>query len=233
MSSGNALNYETYPTGEAEEWLLRIGEAEAEPILVLAPFLEEMNRTRALIVAMMRALAADGFGCWLPDLPGCGESPRPLEGCGWRDWRRASGDAAQLAARRAGRPVHVAAIRGGALLDGAAEARSFWRFAPATGASLVRDLERSSLVGASEQSAGAPILAGYPLAPALIEAIRVATPAECAPLRTLRLDSDRTEADAKLEGPALWRRSEPGFSPALAAALAADLGSWIRQCAAC
>ena len=50
-----------------------------------------------------------------------------------------------------------------------------------------------------------------------------------APLRTVRLATDRAEADAKIEGPALWRRSEPGTSAALAEALAADLDEWSRD----
>ena len=58
-----------------------------------------------------------------------------------------------------------------------------------------------------------------------------ATAAEVAPLRTVRLDTDAQPADLKLDGPALWRRSEPGTSDALAGALAADLADWSRACA--
>ena len=57
---------------------MRIGAADAPPILFVPPLFEEMNRTRALIAAIMRALAARGYGCWLPDLPGTGESLRAL-----------------------------------------------------------------------------------------------------------------------------------------------------------
>ena len=62
-------------------------------------------------------------------------------------------------------------------------------------------------------------------------ALEAATPAHVAPLRTVRLATDRAEADAKLDGPALWRRSEPGNSAELAEALAADLVKWSRICA--
>jgi len=75
-------------------------------------------------------------------------------------------------------------------------------------------------------------LAGYPLSPALLEALRAAVPAAAPLPRTVRLESDRGDADAKLAGPALWRRSEPGTSPELAEALADDFAAWIARCAA-
>lgn len=232
MSGGSALNYDRYPTGKAEEWLLRIGEPSDPPILFVPPLLEEMNRTRALIVGIMRQLAGRGHGCWLIDLPGCGESERPLEACSWAEWRAAAADAGRAVARAAGNAPHVASLRGGVLLDDAIGAASCWRFAPATGRSLVRDLERASLVAAGDQGSDRLELAGYPLAPELIDSFRNAAAAEVAPLRTVRLASDPGDADLKLEGPALWRRSEPGTSPDLAAALAADLTSWTGRCAA-
>ena len=76
--SAAGLAYETYQSQGGPEWMMRIGAAEAPPILFVAPLFEEMNRTRALIVATMRRLAERGFGCWLPDLPGTGESERAL-----------------------------------------------------------------------------------------------------------------------------------------------------------
>ena len=74
--------------------------------------------------------------------------------------------------------------------------------------------------------------AGYAPTDALKAALEQATPAAVQPLRIVRLASDRGEADAKLEGPALWRRSEPGSSTELAEALAADLLRWSRECVA-
>lgn len=232
MSDGTALNYDRYLTGGAVEWLLRIGEPSGPPILFVPPLLEEMNRTRALIVAVMRLLAGRGHGCWLIDLPGSGESERPLETCSWADWQRAAADAGRAVANASGNAPHVASLRGGALLDGAIEAASCWRFAPAAGRSLVRDLERASRVAAGDQSDSRLELAGYALAPELIDPLRDAAPTPVEPLRTVRLASDPGDAELKLEGPALWRRSEPGTSPELAAALAADLTLWTGRCAA-
>jgi pimeloyl-ACP methyl ester carboxylesterase len=231
VSTSSDLRYDRYQTGTADEWLLHIGPLNASPILLLPPLFEELNRTRALMVAVMRSLAAKGHGCWLPDLPGTGESERPLDSLRWHDWRRAVGDCARAVTEIAGAAPAVAAFRGGALLDDAVGASCCWRFAPAAGASLVRDLERSSLVSAKEQRSGLLELAGYPLSPEMLEPLRVADLADRPRLRVLRLASDPGEADHKLSGPALWRRSEPGNSIALATELAGDLDRWVRECA--
>jgi hypothetical protein len=132
-----------------------------------------------------------------------------------------------------GRLAVVASFRGGALLDDTIEARCFWRLAPVPGASLVRDLERSTLVGAADrEQGGSRLLAGYPFSDELLQSLRAAEPQPVSPLRVLRLTTDPADADGKIEGSALWRRSEPGNSPALAAAIAGDLASWVTTCAA-
>jgi hypothetical protein len=132
---------------------------------------------------------------------------------GWDDWA--------AAARAAGEgATATVSVRGGALLDGGAG----WRLAPVEGASLVRDLERAGLVG--EQGG-----AGYAPSPALLDAVRAASPPP-GKARTVRLASERAEADLKLEGPPLWRRSEPQNSPELAAAAAGDILQWVQSCAA-
>lgn len=192
---------------------MRIGSGPA--LLFLPPLFEEMNRTRALIAATMRALAALGFQSWLPDLPGTGESERALEEVSWQDWR----DSAAAAFESAGAVASVS-LRGGALLDEAAPAR--WRFAPATGASLARDLSRAGLM---TEGGG-----GYAPSPALLAGLAEAEPAAGGILRTLRLSTDRGEADLKLEGPPLWRRAEPQNSSELAEAMALDISSWMRSC---
>jgi hypothetical protein len=119
----------------------------------------------------------------------------------------------------------MASVRGACLIDDGGEAAAWWRFAPVTGAALARDLDRASLTGGAEW-------AGYPASPALRDALRGATAADVAPLRTVRLETDAGAADHKVAGPALWRRSEPGSSEALAKVLAADLIAWSRTCAA-
>jgi hypothetical protein len=214
--SGAGLAFVRYRTAASDEWMMRIGDGPA--LLFLPPLFEEMNRTRALLAATMRALAAEGFGCWLPDLPGTGESERALGEISWQDWREAA--AAALAAAGAGATI---AVRGGALLDEAAARR--WRFAPATGASLARDLGRAGLM---TEGGG-----GYAPSDGLVAALAAAEPAGGDDVRTVRLATDRAEADLKLEGPPLWRRAEPQTSPELARAMACDIAQWARQCGAC
>ena len=220
MNSAGGLAYDRYSVNGCDEWLMRIGGQDAPPILFLPPLFEEMNRTRALIAAVMRRLAAEGFGCWLPDLPGTGESERALDECDWGHWAAAL---QSCAARFGGRAV-TAAIRGGCLLDDV-DAAGRWRLAPVDGASLIRDLRRAGLVGGP--------MGGYSLSPKLHEQVEAATPPETARVRTARLESDTAlAADVRLQGPALWRRSEPGSSTELSEAIASDIASWARTCAA-
>jgi len=214
--SGPGLAYVRYRTGGRDEWAMRIGEGPA--LLFVPPLFEELNRTRALLAATMRALAAAGFGCWLPDLPGTGESGRALEDVSWQDWREAA-----AAAFDSARAVASVALRGGALLDDPAPAR--WRFAPASGASLARDLARAGLM---TEGGG-----GYRPSERLLAGMDAAEPAPGTTVRTLRLATDRAEADLKLEGPPLWRRAEPQNSHELAEAMASDISQWARQCGLC
>jgi hypothetical protein len=220
--SEGEIAFETFPGKAGPEWMMRIGEREAPPILFVPPLFEEMNRTRALIAAVIRRLAAMGHGCWLPDLSGTGESLRALGDVHWNDWRHDVTSAAAHVSEKSGKPL-VVALRGGVLLDDAAGGRGWWRFAPADGAALTRDMVRAGLAGVE--------WAGYAPSAELKADLAAATPAAVSPLRIVRLATDRAEADARLDGPALWRRSEPGHSPALAEAMAADIHQWSLQCA--
>lgn len=222
MSSEGELAFETFPGKAGPEWMMRVGAAEASPVLFIPPLFEEMNRTRALIVAIMRDLAARGHGCWLPDLSGTGESLRALGDVTWNDWRHDVTSASAYVSDKAGKPM-VASLRGGALLDDAGDAAGHWRFAPADGAALSRDMVRAGLAGVE--------WAGYAPSDEFKADLAAARPEAVAPLRLVRLATDAQPADAKLAGPALWRRSEPGTSDALAVALAADLHEWSRACA--
>jgi pimeloyl-ACP methyl ester carboxylesterase len=221
--SAGGLRYDRYLVDGRPEWLMRIGPAEGVPLLLVPPLLEEMNRTRALLAAVMRRLAGEGFACTLPDLPGTGESERALDGCSWADWEEAVRSAA--GAIRQGQPLLVASSRGGALIDAVPDA-VHWRFSPVEGRSLLRDLGRSALTGGDGG-------AGYALSAPLSAGLAAASPAEVARCRTVRLATDPKPADAKLDGPALWRRSEPGTSPELAEAIATDILAWARSCANC
>ena len=221
--SAHAFAFARFRSQDRDEWLMRAGRPHARAILFVPPLFEEMNRTRALLAAVMRRLARQGHSCWLLDLGGTGESVAPLSDMSWAGWRHDVTSAAAYIAEQAGRPL-VASLRGGALVDDGASARGWWRLTPVDGAAVARDMARSGLAGGVEW-------AGYAPAPVLKEALEAAKPAPVHPLRTVRLASDAAAADGKLDGPALWRRSEPGTSAALAEAIAEDIKRWSLQCA--
>ena len=217
------LAYLQYRSDGREEWMMRIGAAEAAPVLIVPPLFEEMNRTRALLAAMMRALAARGLGCWLPDLKGTGESEHPLDAVQWGEWRHDVMAAAAHVEQASGKPPLVVSLRGGGLIDDAAAAIGWWRLAPVPGVSLARDMARAGLAGVE--------WAGYAPSAELRGRLEDAAPIDQTPLRTARLASDAGPAHVKLPGPALWRRSEPGTSAELAEAAAADIAAWYPTCA--
>lgn len=212
-------------------------------LLIVSPLFEEMNRTRALLAAIGRRLTERGIGSWLPDLPGAGDSDRPLGAGSWTSWRAAVAAMSEhIAATTDNRP-HVLSIRGGALLDDAARAASHYRVAPiAAGERQLREMLRTRL--AADQERGSPTtlaaldarlsaeiveLGGYPIDPALAADLRAAVVAPVVPLRTAAVGSG--EADRVVDGPPVWRQAEPAAAPALAAAIADDLADWIATCA--
>jgi alpha-beta hydrolase superfamily lysophospholipase len=142
-----------FESGERQEWLMRIGAEDAPAILFAPPLFEEMNRTRALLAGVMRRLAAQGLGCWLPDLSGTGESERDLGEVAWDDWRHDVISAVTHVTEKAGKPL-IASLRGGALLDDGAAGRGWWRFAPVDGLALQRDMVRAGLAGSARALAG-------------------------------------------------------------------------------
>jgi hypothetical protein len=181
-----------------------------------------MNRCRALIAALCRALAARDVGCWLPDLPGTGESLRALDAIAFADWQEGARAAHAHALAMTGKPGATAAFRGGALLDGILDARH-WRFSPVPGRSLLSDLRRSSLASGGDASAPA----GYRLGEALAEPLGTADVVPDDGSRTVRLVSDDRPADRHVEGAPLWRRPEPVRDDPLAELLADDIRDWI------
>ncbi|TKD52201.1 hypothetical protein FBR43_09285 [Sphingomonas baiyangensis] len=220
--------------------MLRFGLTTGAVVLLAMPLFEEANRTRALIVTMLRALAEHGIGAALPDLPGTGESLVPTEAARLEDWRAAFAAAEEQVTRGGGR-VHIASLRGGALVDTRANCAGRWHFAPVAGAALVRDLMRARQASAREAGepfdpaaiapGGPPVeLAGNLLAPELIDELKGAVPTAAAPLRTVRLLTEAAAADHKIAARPLWRRAEPENNPALARELAADLAAWVKTC---
>ncbi len=185
-------------------------------LLVIEPLFEEANRCRRLIAQVMRKLDAAGVSAAIAELPGTGESLVPIADVRLQDWRRAVAEY---------RPAFVASFRGGALIDDAPGCNQVWRFAPETGARIVRDLRRAALTSGNDT-----LLAGHSLSAGFLVDLEAAGPTGIA--RTVRLASDAAGADVNVEGSPLWRRAEPGEDPALAEALSNDLLAWMTSCAA-
>jgi hypothetical protein len=213
---------ERYEWARGVEAMLRFGPREG-PIVVAVPALfEEANRTRALLTAVLRGLAARGIGGVLPDLPGQNDSLVATEDARLSDWRAAFATAvASLDA-----PAHVVAIRAGALIDLDADLVSRWYLSPLSGAAQVRELERL------RQTGGGGDYAGNMIDPAMLAELDAAEPAILPPLRVARCSGDPRPADAIFTAPPPWRTSEPRVDPALVAAMVSDIAEWIASCAA-
>jgi hypothetical protein len=223
--------YRTYDFAGLGEQALCFGMGNTRRILILPPFFDEMNRVRRMLVQAMRMLEAQGCGAILPDLPGCNESMAKLEAQDLSSWRAAVAAAAeQLGA------THVAAIRGGALLDDALPDLPHWRLAPVKGQSLLKAMIRTRIAGAKEEGialteaglmaeamAGPLSFAGNVLSPSMVTQLGEAVPAELDNVVERRLGDD-------LEGSTLWLRAEPQDDAAMSASLAQDWAQWSQSC---
>jgi hypothetical protein len=204
---------------DANHWL-RLGVDHSLQVIVFEPLFEEANRTRRLLAEIGRGLDIQRIGLTIASLSGMGESLTPISQVTFAQWRdEATAAIAQV------QPTIIASLRGGALIDDIGAAKGWWRFAPETGARIVRDLKRTQLAGETG------LYAGHALSDDFLGELEAAQPVGVSPLRTVRLESDAAAADAKLPGSPLWRRAEPGEDAVLAAAMTSDLAAWVMQCA--
>jgi hypothetical protein len=211
-----------------EEYLRICGSGRGTAILLIPPLFGEMNRCRRLLSDVMIDLAALGRGSALPDLPGTAESLTAMATVTLDDWRAMIAGSAALLRAATGLPPILAAFRGGAVLDDAADAVGRWRLMPVDGATILRDLARAQRMTAAPASAP-PGFAGIPLDPALARPLASAVPLGQA--RVARLDEDPKAADARIAGSPLWRRAEPGRDRTMAAQIAEDIDRMAQTCA--
>ena len=129
-----------YDWSGGTEAMLRFGPATGPVVVLALPPFEEANRTRTLMVSVLRRLADTGIAGALPDLPGQGESLIRTEDATLANWRAAF---AACAAMLPG-PRFAASVRGGALFDGEADVQARWSLSPQTGAELCRELHRTA-----------------------------------------------------------------------------------------
>ena len=219
-----------YDGAGGREQMLRFGPETGPMAIVALPLFEEANRMRAFAGSICRALADRGVASVLPDLPGTGESLVPLETLSLLRMSEVYEGATQHV-RMAGARVYGVAFRSGALLDRLALLDGRWRLAPQDGSDLLRELAR--IKGASLGDAGPVEVAGNRIGTALLTDLSIYAPwsiADGGPVRTVRLTSDPRPADRHVPGSPLWRRSEPGNDPEMAAMLCEDIAGWIARC---
>lgn len=210
--------------GMAGEYALAFDQARARRLLIVPALFDEANRMRRLTVEVMRRLDGAGIDSVLPDLPGCNESLQPLAAQTPQGWRRAMAAAAQHF-----RATHVLGIRGGALLT--PPGLPGWHYAPAKGASILRQLIRARILAAREAgrdesqdtllAAGSMEgleLSGFRLGPEFLRAFQTLTPQPGA----------SEVGQDMIGGGGLWLRAEPDEDRRQADALAAVLAIGMR-----
>jgi hypothetical protein len=227
----SSLEYLTYEFEGQNENALCFGLHHDRRILILPPLFDEMNRVRRMLVQAMRDLDAQGCGSIMPDLPGCNESLAALDVQDLSLWR-----SAVVAASSQFGATHVAAIRGGALIDDALPDLPHWRLAPAKGQSLLKTMIRTRIAGAKEEGVALteaglladaqsrPVsFAGNRLSPAMVAQLGEAVPAELGNAVERRLGED-------IQGSTLWLRAEPQDDLAMSQSIAHDLAAWSLSC---
>lgn len=188
-------------------------------LLVLPALFDEANKLRRQIAEVMHRLDLSGVDSFLPDLAGCNESTEPLEAQTLENWR----SAAQAAVAEFG-ATHVLAIRAGCLLT--PPGLPGWRYAPTTGAKVLRSLLRARTIAAREAGGSETIealsaaarthgieLAGWNFGAAMFSSLEKAV-----------ANTDSQQAvihQSDIGGGSLWLRAEPDDDPEQADMLAA------------
>lgn len=209
--------------GSCEELLIRFDEARRQRVLVLPGWFDEANKLRRFTLEVMRRLDRAGVDSFLPDFPGCNESLMPLYMQSLASWRAATEQAvAQLGI------THVLAIRAGALL--APAELPGWRYAPQSGAKVLRGMLRARILAAREAGRAETIdgllaegrknglmLGGWMVGSQMLSELENANPPPAA---------NQTDiTSSALGGPGLWLRAEPSEDAGQADRLAAIITS--------
>lgn len=203
-------------------------------LLFVAPFAEEMNKSRRMVALTAAALAERGFLTLRIDLRGCGDSAGLLAHATWNDWIDDLLVAwSWLYERAPGAPRWLWSLRAGALLAGATLPRldaaagllmwqpvlsgkqhlaQFLRLRVAADAFAIADTSARATSAALMQAlnAGTPVdVAGYRLPPAI-----------ALPLAAADLTLPTAVRDV------VWLEVDPGTAPAILPASATRIGQW-------
>lgn len=225
-----------YPFAGREEYCLAITKGRTNTVMLVAPLFEEANRTRRTLVQVMRCLDQRGVDTILPDLPSRNESTAPAATMDFAHWQAAlNGCAAHF-----GAIAHVAALRGGCLLDHVSGAQNVWRLAPLKGAQIIRNLLRTRIASDREDGrdiksadlmamakADGAMLAGNWLSANMVTQLDAAVPANDLAIREVHAGPVADFDDSCITASPLWLRAEPDYDAAMAQAIAADIARWI------
>jgi uncharacterized protein len=85
-------------------------------VLFLPPFAEEMHKSRRIVAAQAREIAAAGYNVMLLDLTGCGDSGGDFVDATWQIWLQDAAYAAHTLVDLAAGPLTLWGLRMGALL---------------------------------------------------------------------------------------------------------------------
>lgn len=222
---------QTYPCplpggGSVDEYALVFDQDRAARVLVIPALFDEAHRLRRFAVEVMRRLNGAEIDCFLPDLPGCNESPQVLATLEPEDWETAM----HAAARHFG-ATHILAVRGGGLII--PPGLGGWHYAPVKGASLLKTMLRARIIAAREAGAEETIddllsdglergieLAGYALSAEMVRQVQTLAPRPRPGIAVIDQDM--------VGGSPLWLRAEAGEDRAQADALAAAIVMGIR-----
>ena len=227
----------SYEFADRKELCLSIAARSSRRVMLIPPLFDEMNRMRKMMVDVMRSLHALEISSFLPDLPGTNESLVPLEQVTLPEWQEAVRACAQQH-----QISHIASFRGGALTVAGIQSASHWIFCPIKGATLLRTMLRTkiaadresglntSLADLSSQAEAGPLeLAGNIIGSELFAQLNAADIADMPGQRVIRLESDSKPCGGRIAGSALWLRAEPDDDPAMSAAIAQDIATWIGR----
>lgn len=211
----------------------RTGEAVGAAMFV-APFAEEMNKSRRMAALQCRALAEAGFATLRLDLFGCGDSDGDLADASWGQWLADVAAGLAELRRRCAAPPWLWGLRSGALLAGQAAGNVpglhgllLWQpmnsgkavvqqFLRLESAGRLTDASRASASDLRARIAAGETLevAGYPLCEGLVAGLEAATlAAPAAGIRTVWLEVSSRPDPAMLPGSAatLARWRDHGF----------------------
>ncbi len=194
-------------------------------VLIVPPFAEEMNKSRAMVSRLSRSLAARGVATVVPDLFGTGDSDGDFGDASWECWQDDLQSAhawcasrgipvAGLLAIRLGAALAVTAAASGRLppveravfwqpsLNGARHLTQFLRLRLA--ALLASEGRNATVTMLREAAARGETLevAGYRLSPSLVAELDAVTPPDWLPSnlgRVLLIEVVRNEATAMPE----------------------------------